>query len=216
MSEKLSLFEKDVIQDHFHLDHDDRCYYFLEYTSGRDWKFGVVNSFISNLKKPMRERERPNVWQHKEDAIQMCSEAFERAMDQNWLSSATLIPVPPSKAKSDQDYDDRILRILNGISLPFKVDVRELVIQNTTLKASHISEQNRISLEELIEAYVIEESIAEPVPTTIGVVDDILVAGTHFKAMKIVLNKRYPGVPVYGFFVARRVFPSDSDPIDET
>ena len=83
--------------------------------------------------------------------------AFGRAMDRNWLGSATLIPVPSSKAKSDPNYDDRILRILNGISLPFKVDVGELVIQEITLKASHLSEQNRTSLDDLIEAYAIDE-----------------------------------------------------------
>ena len=119
MSEKLSLIEKDVIQDHYHLDYDDRCYYFLEYTSGKDWRFGDVNNFISNLKKPMSARNHPGEWRHKENAIRTCSQAFGNAMDRNWLLSATLIPVPPSKAKSDPDYDDRMLRILNGISLPF-------------------------------------------------------------------------------------------------
>ena len=164
----------------------------------------------------MSERKRPDVWRHKENAIRLCSQAFGRAMDRNWLGSATLIPVPSSKAKSDPDYDDRILRILNGISLPFKVDVRELVIQDITLKASHLSEQNRTSLDELIEAYAIDENIVTPVPTAIGVGDDVLVAGNHFKAMKIVLNERFPEVPVFGFFVVRRVFPPDSDPTDET
>ena len=120
------------------------------------------------------------------------------------------------KTKPDPDYDDRILRILNGISLPFKVDVRELVIQDITLKASHLSEQNRTSLDELIEAYAIDENIVTPVPTAIGVGDDVLVAGNHFKAMKIVLNERFPEVPVFGFFVVHRVFPPDCDPTDET
>jgi len=50
------------------------------------------------------------------------------------------------------------------------------VIQEITLKASHLSEQNRTSLDELIEACAIDENIVTPVPTAIGVVDDVLVA----------------------------------------
>ena len=164
----------------------------------------------------MSERKRPDVWRHKENAIRLCSQAFWRAIDRNWLGSATLIPVPSSKAKSDPNYDDRILRILNGISLPFKVDVGELVIQEITLKASHLSEQNRTSLDELIETYAIDEIFATPVPSAIGVVDDVLVAGNHFKAMEIVLNERFPEVPVFGFFIALRMFTTDSASTDET
>ena len=103
------------------------------------------------------------------------------------------------KTKSDPDYDDRILRILNWIGLPFKFDVRELVIQNTALRVSHIEAQNLNSLDELIEAYAIDENFATPVPSAIGVVDDVLVAGNHFKAMEIVLNERFPEVSVLGF-----------------
>ena len=41
------------------------------------------------------------------------------------------------------------------------------------------------------------KNFATPVPSVIGVVDDVLVAGSHFKAMEIVLNERFPEVPVF-------------------
>jgi hypothetical protein len=37
--------------------------------------------------------------------------------------------------------------------------------------------------------------------------DDVLTAGTHYVAVKTMLQRHYPGVPIVGFFVARRVFP---------
>jgi hypothetical protein len=41
----------------------------------------------------------------------------------------------------------------------------------------------------------------------IGIVDDVLTAGTHYCAMKSTLQARFPGVLVVGFFIARRVQP---------
>jgi hypothetical protein len=60
---------------------------------------------------------------------------------------------------------------------------------------------------DLLGVYEIDESIAAPPPTKIGIVDDVLTAGTHFRALQIKLNERFPGVPVVGLFIARRVFP---------
>jgi hypothetical protein len=40
-----------------------------------------------------------------------------------------------------------------------------------------------------------------------AILDDVLTAGTHFRAMSIVLSQRFPGVPIVGLFIARRVFP---------
>ena len=42
----------------------------------------------------------------------------------------------------------------------------------------------------------------------IGIFDDVLTAGTHYRAMAITLGNRFPGIPIFGFFVARRVFPT--------
>ena len=36
-------------------------------------------------------------------------------------------------------------------------------------------------------------------------VDDVLTAGSHFRAAKDLLSLNFPGVPVVGLFVARRV-----------
>src|SRR3546814_4655332 len=46
-------------------------------------------------------------------------------------------------------------------------------------------------------------SIASPAPQAIGIVDDVLTAGTHYRAMHNVLAARFPNVPIIGLFVAR-------------
>jgi len=52
---------------------------------------------------------------------------------------------------------------------------------------------------------MVDESLLEPAPRVIAVVDDVLTTGAHFKAAQLLLSSRFPGVAVYGIFVARRV-----------
>jgi hypothetical protein len=54
------------------------------------------------------------------------------------------------------------------------------------------------------------EAICEAV-TAIAVVDDVLTAGVHYRAMHTVLSRRFPDVPIIGVFVARRVFPDPAE-----
>ena len=75
--------------------------------------------------------------------------------------------------------------------------------------------QSRPNPEEKAKNYKINEVVANPSPSLIVVVDDVLTTGCHFKAMKIILSRRFPGVKIIGLFVARRVLdvadPNDFD-----
>jgi hypothetical protein len=110
-----------------------------------------------------------------------------------------------AKVKGDPDYDDRMSRVCRQIRAAPVLDVRELVVQRYSLPAAH--EGQRPSVDDLLEAYRLDESLANPPPRWIGVFDDVLTVGTHFVAMKKVLSDRFPGVRIFGFFIARRVFP---------
>jgi hypothetical protein len=124
------------------------------------------------------------------------------------------VPVPPSKAKSDAGYDDRILQVCRQIRTAPALDVRELVLQRSSLPAAHESQQ-RPSVEDLLREYLIDERFADPPPRWIGVFDDVLTAGTHFVAMKTIVSRRFPGTRVQGFFIARLVFPNlFEDPLE--
>ena len=203
--DKLTKLEDECLGDHQCLCADDNCYFFIEYTSGRDYTHGLENDLISNLKKSVCSS--PDILKHKNQAIQECSKGLCEAINHSWFRKATLVPIPPSKVKTDSEYDDRMFKILKGIDTDFKVDVRELVLQNKSFPASHISDV-RISYKELLQAYSINEKLADPAPTAIGIVDDVLTAGTHYCAMKTILKNRFPSVCIVGFFIARRVFPS--------
>ena len=214
MSARFQKIDDQNRAEHSNLIAGDQCYYIYEYTSGHDYRFGATNSLISNFKK------KPSLsgtaqYKYKGIAIQECGIAFGEAINANWLPGATLVPVPPSKIVGDPEYDDRILKICRAIPCAVPIDIRELVTQRVSLGAAHEG-GHRPTIEELIAVYEIDESKAQPTPKRVAIVDDVLTVGTHFKAMEIVLKKRFAAVSVVGFFVARRILPNSFEAVDIT
>lgn len=193
---------------HYHLGEDDNCYFFFEYTSRRNYSFSETNQLISNLKKSPLRRGKPE-YHHKERAIAGLSALFSGALNADWLKDAVLVPVPPSKMLGDPEYDDRMERICRGIQFNGQLNVKNIVRQTKSYQASSSSGDDRITVDRLLSIYGIDESVANSPPKYIGIVDDVLTAGTHYRAMHTVLSKRFPESKITGLFVARRVFPDD-------
>lgn len=201
---KFQLIDGLLLNDHYHLSPDDECYFYLEYTSGQNYKFSQANQLIINLKKKPSTKGTYQ-WPHKIKAMAACSRALLNGFNHDWLKDAVLVPVPPSKAKSDPEYDDRMKVICEQIDVPFEIDVRELVTHDSSHEAVHEG-GNRLSPDELVDIFEIDENLATPEPTKIVIVDDVLTAGSHYRAMHRVLSKRFPNARIFGFFIARRVF----------
>lgn len=207
MTLRISQIDDSNIADHTRLRSDDSCLYIFEYTSRRNYTFSQTNNLINNLKKkPSASAAQLG---YKRQAITSCAGYFRATLNADWLATATLIPIPGSKAPGHPDYDDRMTQVCAQIAP--NLDVRTLVRQTASTTASHEAGEggDRVTVDELLDVYEIDETIATPRPTTIAIVDDVLTAGTHYRAMHTVLSARFPGVPIYGLFVARRVFPPE-------
>ncbi|MYA89101.1 MAG: hypothetical protein F4X97_11760 [Boseongicola sp. SB0662_bin_57] len=201
-----------IRSDHTALNEDDTCIFLREYKANAGYE-GETNSLIWNLKKKPSESHRPG-YHHKERCIQQVSSEFARHLRSEWLDVATLIPVPGSKAADHPDHDDRMVRICNGIRA--NLDVRSIVTQTTSTNASHVAgEGQRPSVEELLAVYRINEALADPPPTNIGIFDDVLTVGRHYRAMHTILSQRFPDVPITGIFIARTIHPDPSSPFDD-
>src|ERR1700727_1953071 len=200
----LTEFNDETRPLHASLTADDDCYYFVEFIKGAGYG-PPGNSFINNLKKHPSKR---NTWEwpHKVRAIRTASRTLRRELPADWLSDSTFVPVPPSKARGHAEYDDRMLQVLRGLG---DADVRELVVQTESMEATHVSDQ-RHTINELVANYEIDEDQAEPEPTHIVIVDDMVTAGAHFRAMARVLGERFPTVPISSIFLARRIFPENN------
>jgi len=194
---------------HHHLTDDDECLYFMEYTSGKNYRYSHANGLISNFKKTVA---RADLAPYKNDAINTVSRLFEESLavhEDGW----TVVPMPPSKSKQHELYDDRmskcLKRYLNG-----RGDFRELLINTVDRQASHEAEI-RPTMAELVADFEIDETIADGVAPNIALFDDVLTAGTHFKAAKQILQARFPNARVVGIFIARRVLPPIDDFFDD-
>ncbi len=210
-SHRLTRIDELHLRDFRHLRADDDCYYLGEYTVRQGFDFSMTNNLVINLKKEPKYRGTP-AWKYKLRAIRTCAEVFLGALSLDWLSAATLVPIPPSRAMADPEYDDRILRILRALegASPVSCDVRELITQHGSYEPSH-STTSRIGPAELRQLYRLAPEQLEPPTEQIAVVDDVLTTGAHFRAAKDLLQEQWPGVDVAGLFVARAVWLRDED-----
>jgi predicted amidophosphoribosyltransferase len=193
--------------DHGYLTSNDQCYFLGEYTARKGYSQSKTNQLVLNFKKGVDKQGKPE-WKYKQQAIETVSSMFYQTLDPELLMTATLVPIPPSKAKSDPMYDDRLLQMLQGIDITNRLDIRELIIQTQSTKAAHELE-NRPRPEEIERLYTIDTNLVQPIPSEIWIFDDVLTAGTHYRAASNILMRTFPGVPISGYFIARRV-PEDS------
>ncbi len=206
LSIRLSKVDDLTRPDHTFLEAVDECLYLGEYTARMGYQFSVTNNLIFNLKKPMDRRGQPG-WQYKRRAIEQAGRQLRRAIDAlnpRWLELATLVPIPPSRIRADPLYDDRLIQMLEVMGEGIELDVRELVLQRESTEAAH-SVDSRPRTDELCDNYAIVESLLLPEPRVIGIVDDVLTTGAHFKAVQQILRRVFPATKTYGIFVARRV-----------
>jgi predicted amidophosphoribosyltransferase len=180
---------------------DDDCYYFLQYTARGGFRYSATNDLISNLKKGVDRRGLAE-YRYKEQAIEESARAFRAALQDPDIDALTFVPVPPSKAKSDPLYDNRISLILKKIREHPPVDIRELIIQTQSTVAAHLS-PTRLRPSDLETIYSLDEALLTPHIPQIAIVDDVLTTGAHFKAVKAILSNRLPNTKIIGLFIAR-------------
>ena len=195
-------------QDHPHLSDEDDCFFLGEYTAYKDtahkgFAYSKTNSLISNFKKSVDTRGEPQ-WNYKIDAISKIAKAFRNALRPEKLGYLTFVPIPPSKAKTDHLYDDRLIKMLQKISPTQVLDVREIIVQKTSTIAAHESEE-RPTPAQIEQFYEFKKLQNKPTPELIAIVDDVLTTGAHFIAVKNILSKHFPKVGIFGLFIARRV-----------
>ena len=189
--QRLTQIDELMLPDHVYLDDEDMCYFLGEYTARVGYGYSATNSLILNFKKPMDRRDRPAEWRHKGIAIRRVARAFSNALDPAFVDYATFVPVPPSKAKGDSGYDDRLTQMLRRIRRDPPIDLRELIVQRVSTDAAHESD-DRPSPDDLVELYEIDETFTMSEPQALVVVDDVLTTGSHYRAVQRVLSERFP------------------------
>ena len=205
-SHRLTKIDDLMLADHVYLSSDDECYFIGEYTARKGYGYSITNSLVSNFKKEMDRKDRPE-WTYKEQAITEAAMALRTAlapMGQEALNMLTFVPMPPSKSKEDPLYDDRLTKMLHLVRPDPKLDIREIIIQKRSTGAAHTSDL-RPGPPEIMAVYETVKALTRPAPHVIVIVDDVLTTGAHFRAAQMVLSSSFPATKIVGLFIARRV-----------
>ncbi len=189
--------------DHYYLTPEDECYCLGEYQPREGFNAGPVNNLIWNYKKPVTKRGRPE-YVHKERAILTVASLVRSVISDKAITTCTVVPIPPSKAKSDPLYDDRLVSSLRAVDP--NLDMRELLVSKESMRAHHEYSpgERRPTPEDLYQMLAVDEGCLQaPVKDLIILFDDLLTNGTHFKACKRILNERLPDRKIVGLFIGR-------------
>jgi hypothetical protein len=208
MRQRLQLIGGVERHQHFYLRPEHKCYFWGEYTpweftKGLTWSFSDTNALIADFKALAFTSKSPD-WQRKSDAIERISTAFAGFWKWSALAQqCMLVPIPPSRARLDRLFDDRMtqvllrMKVLTGAAL----DVREAIVSNGMAPTSHTA-QKRPKVDELIETLSLS-SLPPTAPKYIYLFDDVLTTGAHFVACSTLLKERFPECSIIGNFVAR-------------
>ena len=165
-----------TLMDCKHLQTCDHCYFFGEYAAGRGFEYSPTNQWIYNFKKPVNHRGQ----NYKTDAIQTAAEMFRHAIEAEALDRTTFVPIPPSKSKEDQLYDDRLLRMLGLIRPNPRLDIRELLVQSRSREAAHMS-SIRQSPEKLEALWKLDRTLtSKSLGDCLAIVDDVVPCNSEF------------------------------------
>jgi hypothetical protein len=199
-----------VLGEHGSVSSNDDCYYLMEYTAHRGYSYSTGNDWIQNLKKPVSRKNNPE-WRYKEMAIRKFAAELTAALPAIIdFDKTTLIPIPPSKTRSNPLFDDRLQQILQ-IACPDEADVRELILCRADLVAAHECTGPRPSVQELLANYELNPDVSPIIAERVVLFDDVITGGNHYVACKTFIENRYPGTKIIGVFIARRAVYRNSD-----
>lgn len=192
-----------TLRHHYNLTNEDECYYFMNYTSGMGYSHSKANKLIINFKKPVT-RSGTQEYHYKEDAMRQVSRLFNVEVQKNFdIAEYTLVPIPPSKSKTNQEYDDRMTKVLKT-AFPEQISqIKELIEIDQDRPAFHQSNETR-SIENLYLNMRIDQTLLPDTKEKILLFDDVITTGAHFKSCKKLLLDTFPSATVIGIFIARR------------
>jgi predicted amidophosphoribosyltransferase len=126
------------------------------------------------------------------------------------LPTFLLIPIPPSKCKSNPLYDDRLEKVAKEISQLDSVEYFPIIDTKNDSQASHQSQEHRNPSTFYQNMVVNRTLLTIYKPGNILVLlDDVLTSGAHFTAALRHLRENFIEPEVMGVFWAKSQQPSE-------
>lgn len=197
-------FSATLKQIYQNLTPEDVCYFLGEYHRGVGYQGPGLNNAIQNLKKPMDRKGRPE-WSYKNSAIaNFAWKILNTKLYQVELSQYVWVPIPPSAAKSDPMYDDRLVQILECLRTQNKHLIFHEILASTKSRIPmHHPQGHRLTKEQLVGQWTLTMPPDLPENPTFVIFDDVITLGTTYRAAKEMLLQAYPQSKIVGVFLAR-------------
>lgn len=191
--------------DHWHLQDDDDCAFFGEYTPRAGFRHSATNQLILNMKKKPSVTRGTYQWPHKVNAIKDAARAIRSNISADALLSSLFIPIPSSKRSSHPDYDPRMLEVAKSIGPP----AREAEVLRTIVDRDALHENdNRRDPDELAATISVHPELVPEDVKNLILIDDMVTTGCSFRACKRLLSEAIPGRDIFGLFISRRILPN--------
>lgn len=203
----------DLVEDPpVRLSQEDRanCFYARDYASRKKYDYSESNNLIANFKKDVSKRE-TNQWPHKIRAIQRFADELTHLFSE-LQGKVSIAAIPTSKRRDDPLYDSRLDDVLEIVSQRCDVVVKEPLIRRVSVEPAHTSEE-RPTVEQVYET-LMWNGIDSP-PNELVLIDDVVTAGTTFKACQRHIHENAPHLKVYGVFWAHTVWPDQQVDLSE-
>ena len=167
-----------LLGEHCYLDTTDECYFIGEYE--RCCRPGMKPQILGLKRGNQR-------------AIVGLARQLATALPRDWTSNYTFVPMPSSSGAANP------LRLMTR-RLDIR-DTRDLLVQLVDTPPSHNGW--RPTPQQRAKLMMLHEREVDPEPNAVVIVDDVLATGSHFRAAKMTVRKRWPHMRVIGVFLAR-------------
>jgi hypoxanthine-guanine phosphoribosyltransferase len=167
-----------LLGEHCYLDCSDECYFTDVYDCRP--KSGIKPTVLL-------------IKQECASTIRRLAVELKPLLPPEWTRSYTFVAIPSSRGSNRP-----ISAMLHHLQLN---DIRELVVQREATPLSRMGW--RLSPVEREEFFALNDLAADPKPSAVVLVDDVLTTGSHFRAARSVVRKRWPGLRIIGLFLAR-------------
>lgn len=181
-----------------------------------------VAQLVENFKKdPAKRAEQDPYWtKYKKQAMIQFRDDLLLYFDSDtdWMSDheVIVIPMPTSRTKSHDYYDDRLCRVCKSVCKTVdELNYLDCFESIEDYQASHKGGTRNV--QEIMQNTRIMPTAHNRIlgAGTVVLVDDVLTTGSHYRACKELLSEINPDLRVIGLFWARQDSP-DFDPLDWT
>lgn len=189
------------------LEEKDKCYYYMTYDSWSNLFENEQKQIVSNLKiSPQDICKNPLREKYKTKSIATIAEWLIQTIKRHpELTSYLWIPAPPSKAPGDENYDNRLVRILEQVrsAIPEFIFFDALYVKKS-VDESHKTNERDVQ-KKLKNLGVDENFINKLKNKSVVIFDDVLTTGTTFKAAQMKIQEIDNALKVIGIFIAKAI-----------